>query len=68
MRLIEIWFKYGHYHESPDSPGFENDKTLQKEIEASIQIIDVECWLNVVPQVIAKMDIRNEIIEKSIQD
>lgn len=30
--------------------------------------IEIECWLHVVPQIIAKMDINDKQIQKSIQN
>ena len=54
--MIDVWFKYGDLNE------------LQLEIEQSMKVIDIECWLVVIPQIIPKLNITNKIIQKSIQD
>lgn len=50
LKLLELWFKFGDIPE------------IQKQLKDAYGEIDISCWLNVVPQMIAKLDIPNDII------
>jgi FKBP12-rapamycin complex-associated protein len=48
--LLELWFRYG------DITG------VQEIIRESYEKVDITCWLNVIPQMISKLDLPNETI------
>ena len=48
--LLELWFKYGDLPE------------IRRIMKASYETIDINCWLNVVPQMITKLDMPNDAI------
>ena len=56
LKLFGLWFKYG------DLP------IIQNSMKQHYEDIDITCWLNVVPQLIAKLDIENEIIQNNVMD
>jgi FKBP12-rapamycin complex-associated protein len=48
--LLELWFRYGDF------------SGIQEIMKASYEKVDITCWLNVIPQMIAKLDMPNEAI------
>ena len=54
LKLLDLWFKYGDIAAVRD---------IMKE---SYEKVSITCWLNVVPQMIAKLDSNNEIITDNI--
>ena len=54
LKLLEILFKYG------DQPN------IMKIMNENFMAVDITCWLNVVPQLIAKLDIGNDTIFQNI--
>jgi FKBP12-rapamycin complex-associated protein len=54
LKLLELWFKYGDLPE------------IDLLLKASYEIIDISCWLNVIPQMITKLDINNEVVHKNM--
>jgi len=51
LRIIEIWFLVGA------------NKQISKEIYLSIEKIDTEAWMLVIPQLLARLKIENEVIK-----
>jgi FKBP12-rapamycin complex-associated protein len=56
LKMLELWFKYG------DLP------SVQLILKTNYQSIDIICWLNVVPQMITKLDIANEVLHGNVLD
>eukprot|EP01022_Parablepharisma_sp_SALTPOND_P010231 TRINITY_DN1420_c0_g2_i1.p1 TRINITY_DN1420_c0_g2~~TRINITY_DN1420_c0_g2_i1.p1 ORF type:complete len:2697 (-),score=257.94 TRINITY_DN1420_c0_g2_i1:82-8172(-) len=56
LRLIKLWFSYG---DQPDQ---------EKLIRESFEKIDVTAWLAVIPQILARIDIKNPVIRKMMFD
>jgi FKBP12-rapamycin complex-associated protein len=54
LKLLEILFKFG---DQPQIVKLMNDK---------FKDVDMTCWLNVVPQLIAKLDVGNDVIHQSV--
>ena len=50
LKLLELWFKYG------DNPA------VQEALRSNYESVDLVCWLNVLPQMITKLDIANDQI------
>ena len=56
LRLIKLWFSYG------DQP--EEERLIRESFEK----IDVTSWLAIIPQILARIDIKNQIIRKMMFD
>jgi len=56
LRLIKLWFSYGDQPEQ------------EKLIRDSFEKIDVTAWLAVIPQILARIDIKNTVIRKMMFD
>lgn len=56
LKLLELLFKYGDQDE------------VSKIMQENYEKVDITCWLNVVPQLIAKLDIQNDVIKSSIMN
>lgn len=54
LKLLELWFKYG------------DQEAVSKIMQENYEKVDITCWLNVVPQMIAKLDIQDDIIKNNI--
>ena len=54
LRLLKLWFKHG------DAPEIEHA------IMSSFGIIDIDSWLLVLPQILARIDIRNPVIRNTM--
>jgi FKBP12-rapamycin complex-associated protein len=54
LKLLEILFKFG---DQPNIFKLMNEKLTE---------VDITCWLNVVPQLIAKLDVGNDVIHESV--
>jgi FKBP12-rapamycin complex-associated protein len=50
LKLLELWFKFG------------SDSSVRAAVGESFSKIDLTCWLNVVPQLIAKLDMNNFVV------
>ena len=56
LKLLELWFKFGEL------------STIQEAVKRSYDKIDLTCWLNVVPQMIAKLDMPNIAVLSNVLD
>jgi FKBP12-rapamycin complex-associated protein len=54
LRIIEIWFQVGE------------DITVIKLIKQSFIKIDIDTWLQVLPQLLARVNTKNELIQESL--
>ena len=56
LKLLELWFKFGDL------------SSIQEAVRNSYDKIDLTCWLNVVPQMIAKLDMKNNAMLSNVLD
>ena len=54
LLLINIWFQIG------------NEEYIDKLMNEKIDIISIECWLLVIPQLLARINITNPLIKKTL--
>ena len=54
LLLINIWFQIG------------NEEYIDKLIHEKIDMISIECWLLVIPQLLARINVTNELIRKTL--
>lgn len=54
LRLLQLWFKHG------------GKKEVEHLIRGSFEIIDINAWLAVIPQIIARIDLNNSVIKDTI--
>ncbi len=54
LKLLELWFKYGDLPE------------IKQALKSNYESVDLVCWLNVVPQMITKLDIHNDQILSNV--
>ena len=55
-RLLTLWFDYGHYPDVHDS------------VTEGLKTIDIDTWLQVIPQLIARIDHPRRLVAKLIHD
>jgi FKBP12-rapamycin complex-associated protein len=55
LRLLTLWFEYGHYHDVYDALG------------EGIRTVPVEVWLQVLPQLIARIDSPRQLVHQLIR-
>lgn len=56
MRLLKLWFRHGNLIE------------IEEIIRKGFDTIDLKVWINVIPQLLARVDIKDIIIRKSLID
>ena len=54
LLLINIWFQIG------------NEEYIDKLMQEKIDVISIECWLLVIPQLLARINITNPLIKKTL--
>jgi FKBP12-rapamycin complex-associated protein len=54
LLLINIWFQIG------------NEEYIDKLMNEKIDIISIECWLLIIPQLLARINITNPLIRKTL--
>eukprot|EP00052_Salpingoeca_macrocollata_P027230 m.257819 g.257819 ORF g.257819 m.257819 type:complete len:2371 (+) comp22712_c0_seq2:129-7241(+) len=54
LRLLTLWFRYGGFDE------------VAQTIASGVNIVSVDTWLQVVPQLIARIDIRNDVVRDAL--
>ncbi|CAI7993434.1 Serine/threonine-protein kinase tor, partial [Geodia barretti] len=56
LRLLTLWFDYGHYPDVHDA------------VTDGLKTIDIDTWLQVIPQLIARIDHPRRLVAKLIHD
>ena len=56
LRLLKLWFQQG---DQPD---------IEQIMRASFEIIDINTWLAIIPQILARIDMKNMIVKKTMYD
>lgn len=56
LRLIKLWYRHG------------NLEKIEHIVRDSFEQIDLKVWINVIPQLLARVDIKDPIIRKSLID
>ena len=56
LRLLTLWFDYGHLSE------------VHKALMKGVQTIDIDTWLQVIPQLIARIDHPRKLVSRLIHD
>jgi FKBP12-rapamycin complex-associated protein len=54
LRLLKIWFQHGNLPE------------IQSILKEGVERIDLKVWIEVIPQLLARIDIKDEIIRKTL--
>lgn len=55
-RLLTLWFDYGHLSD------------VHKALMKGVQTIDIDTWLQVIPQLIARIDHPRRLVSRLIHD
>ena len=56
LRLLKLWFQHGYKPE------------IERRIRDCFDTFDNKVWINVIPQIIARIDIQNKIIQQTMLD
>ena len=54
LRIIDVWFSMGH------------DETIDNLVIQSFETIDIDSWLLVIPQLLARVNLKDERIKNSL--
>lgn len=56
LRLLKLWYRHG------------NNPEIEEIVREGFQKIDLKVWINVIPQLLARVDIKDKIIRKQLID
>jgi len=56
LRLLKLWFRHGNLVE------------IEEIVREGFKKIDLKVWIHVIPQILARIDIKDRVIRKSITD
>jgi len=56
LRLLKLWYRHG------------NLTQIEQVVREGFQHIDLKVWINVIPQLLARVDIKDPVIRRSLLD
>jgi FKBP12-rapamycin complex-associated protein len=56
LRLLKLWYRHGNLLE------------IEQIVREGFDKIDMKIWINVIPQLLARVDIKDPVIRKSLID
>lgn len=54
--MLKIWFQHGNLNE------------IQSKLKEGVEIIDLKVWIEVIPQLLARIDIKDDTIRRTLID